>query len=1146
MRKSRANKGQFFVIAALLVSVVLVGGVISTYSLVRHPTIQESSPEVLGAIGEMNADVKSILDFTVGYYGSILSVTGNSTYAQGLTTNYLSSGLVNIARTHPEWNPSFNLDSKAVKTRWFMPESSSMGEISVTYSLDALGIQGITYETSSALNVEMLASDSGVATIKVIRDGSEPELGLTKENFRFYNYTDESNWDLVSPDSITISSNGIYTMPLPTGIHPYSYSVQIEDNRGLVVSAFYSPDSVASASGIPHYTYTFDWESTGMVDIYNSLSTDNFVIELLQNGTLKWLGQSLEINPVTRPIPPVAVKAFRVNATISGVNQEVPFQVEDWGSDYLVPLGLSGNESIFSKNNMLVFTVYNEVNEITLWWDGNDTATQTPYAWQNVYFNDNPSAGTLENGVLHLDVHNFYIDSNVIGEYSTYRTDFVRISEEMPDYGAEPAYVIYNGIVRDIVQQEPEYGSSGVSGCPNFYSQLYITLPAQTTYYTYSARTIFVESTQSRSIDDLSVIQLSVPFGTPLTEDGTSAGYPSTSSSTTVFYDGNPTGWDHHWSQINSGNDGAGFMFTDSDNEDLYVFDDASKRGALNIQSNTIEVNPVDLSRPSVSFDNAKDLVWYGAVVSFNSEPIYRTSDDVGLWVMVENPPTVLMDEVEPGLNFVDLLSNMDGSSDKGTHSEFSAQKSGPNSVYDTLTESLIGEDTQHYVDNRNSDVDGSADIGSHSAFSAQQTGPNSVYDTLTEATASSNTHSLDATGGYMVVGSGSEDWSSNRGTISFWVKMDSYVNGRLWGQHTNMETRWSGNRLVLDWGGDDALTSSTTFSAGTWYFIAIAWDQPDNQLMLYVGDETNPPVLDSNSRDGTWSWSLPGVSQNRFLNGIGANQPVNGHGDDLRYYNADRSLAQIQSDYDNELTGSESNLMSYFKLNNNFDDIGPNNDDGYGTGGYSFSTDVGFSVSADYILDLEIQWSGVPYSLPNEYLAIYGGSMGAENIVVDVWTGSSWQNVFSDLSSGWNNVSVSSWLTDSIFTIRFRGGTEVGDSTHDSWQIDVALLHIWTDDISYEIDLEAQWSNADYEQTNEELCIYIGEVGSENLMVDVWTGSGWDNLFSSLNVGWNNATVSSYLTGSTFTIRFVGATETGDSTQDYWTIDATLLHTWS
>jgi len=244
-KSSRANKGQFSIIAALLVSVILVTAVISTYTMVRHAPIQDS-PKVLTAIGEMNADIKRILDFTVGYYGSVLKVTGNSTYARGLTTSYLSSGLVNIARSHPEWNPSFNLTSKNFSTSWFMPESFSMGNISVTYSLASLGIEGIQYETSSALNVAMLDSDSGVARINVTRDNAEPELGLSKDNFLFYNYTDDSTWDLINPTNIIISSNGVYNITLPSGIDSDAYSVQVEDNRGLMVSAFYSQGSLES------------------------------------------------------------------------------------------------------------------------------------------------------------------------------------------------------------------------------------------------------------------------------------------------------------------------------------------------------------------------------------------------------------------------------------------------------------------------------------------------------------------------------------------------------------------------------------------------------------------------------------------------------------------------------------------------------------------------------------------------------------------------------------------------------------------------------------------------------------------------------------------------------------------------------------
>lgn len=642
-KRSRANKGQFSVISALLVSVILVTAVISTYTMVRHAPIQDS-PKVLTAIGEMNADIKQVLEFSVGYYGSILQVTGNSTYARELTTAYLSSGLVNIARSHPEWNPSFDLNSENFSTNWFMPESYSTGNLSVSYSLASLGIDGVTFETSSALAVTMLESDPGVARIMVTRDNSEPELGLNAENFWFYNYTDDSNWELVNPTNLIISSSGVYNVTLPSGINSDTYSVQIEDNRGLMVSAFYSPGSVASESKIPHYTYAFDWNATGMIDIYHSLNTDTLAVELLQNGTLRWLGQPLEINSTIMPIPPVSVKAFRVNATIDGVNQQVPFQVEDWASDYLVPLGISSNETLFKNNNMLVFLVNDNVSEVTLWWDGNDTATQTPYAWQNIYFNDNPfnpTYGILNNSVLELKVYNFWIESKLVGGSTTSNAEFLRVNNEDPSYGDQLAYVIYNGIVRDIIQQEPEY-SGGVAGCPNFYSQIVITLPANAPYYTYSARTIFVDSTPARTINDLSVIQLSSLVGTPVTENGTIGLYPNTSNSTGIFYNYS-TAWDHHWSQFVSGTAGAGIMFTENANEQLYAFDNliGNPTGAIYVNNfpNFIEVNPVEVN--PVTFQSPNDLVWHGAVVTFDSEPIYNSDTDTGLWVMVEHPPTV-------------------------------------------------------------------------------------------------------------------------------------------------------------------------------------------------------------------------------------------------------------------------------------------------------------------------------------------------------------------------------------------------------------------------------------------------------------------------------------------------------------------------
>jgi hypothetical protein len=96
---------------------------------------------------------------------------------------------------------------------------------------------------------------------------------------------------------------------------------------------------------------------------------------------------------------------------------------------------------------------------------------------------------------------------------------------------------------------------------------------------------------------------------------------------------------------------------------------------------------------------------------------------------------------------------------------------------------------------------------------------------------------------------------------------------------------------------------------------------------------------------------------------------------------------------------------------------------------------------------------------------------------------------------------------------------------------------------VSYELDLEEQWTNTDYYEVSEKLCIYGGTMGSESLRVDVWNGSSWHNIIANLTNGWNNISVSSYLTSSNFTIRFKGSAETADTNQDSWNIDVALLN---
>jgi len=639
-------KGQFSIIAALLVAVILIAAVIITYSTIRTSSIQVQ-PQILSIIDETNFALKEILGFTVGYYGSVLQVTGNSSYAKELAINYTRSGLENIARMHPELGVSFNLSTVDLSVYWYSNCSWSRGRLAVSYNLTGLGLYGMSYETSCQLKVNVTKFSSVQTQLNVTKDENEPLANLGKQSFKFYCYVYEnSTWVSISPSNepnVEIGSTyATYTIDIPPGVDTDSYIIQVEDQRGLIVTA----------ASFNRYTYTLNWNYTDLTStLYSQLknATDaTIVVELLQNGTMRWLGQNLQLTTQAKPIPPIPVKAIRINQTINGINQEVPFQIEDWASDYKIPLGLAGNASIFGNRHMLVFLVNPNVTKVTIWWNGSDTAVQTPYAYTNRYFNDQPP--TFSNGILTIQLSSsgFHITATRGGVTST--ADLMRINGEEDTTPPEWAYAIFNGVVRDIVHGEPEF-SNGVDNpkCYNFYAHVVITLPANATYYTYQLRLIFLNSTDNpRTINDLCPIGITASGSfSASTENGTLAnGYPNVSTASDLFYNMSNI-WQHHWSQLNSSTTkGFGLMFPDETNKMLYYFDDKTATGiptgALSVSSTAIELLPVSSRASVTSFTSALDICWYGAVATFgaNNTPIYR-SDGSGLWVLVEYPPVI-------------------------------------------------------------------------------------------------------------------------------------------------------------------------------------------------------------------------------------------------------------------------------------------------------------------------------------------------------------------------------------------------------------------------------------------------------------------------------------------------------------------------
>jgi hypothetical protein len=369
------------------------------------------------------------------------------------------------------------------------------------------------------------------------------------------------------------------------------------------------------------------------------------VVELLQNGTMRFMGCNLQQTMQAKPIPPVPVKAIHVNQTIANVSSEVPFQTEDWASDYQIPLGLTNNASVFSNRNLVAFIANPNVSRVTIWWNGSDTTTQTPNAYTNRYFTgDDPANGVLTNGILSLRISGGRVTSTQGN--STAVAVLMRINGQNSTYGAGAAYAIHHGVIRDIVHQEAEW-SGGAPNCPNVYAHIVLTLPANVSYYTYQLRFMFVSSQQNRTITDLCPLRLSIPAGQPQTENGVSGGSPVVSSATGLYYNKSTTESIHHWSQFISGTKGAGIMFTDTANQQLYVFDSlaGNSTGALSVDNSTgnlIELRPVTMK--PVSFTYALDVAWYGAIATFDgTTPIYNNGAGglAELWMTVEYLPII-------------------------------------------------------------------------------------------------------------------------------------------------------------------------------------------------------------------------------------------------------------------------------------------------------------------------------------------------------------------------------------------------------------------------------------------------------------------------------------------------------------------------
>ncbi len=209
---------------------------------------------------------------------------------------------------------------------------------------------------------------------------------------------------------------------------------------------------------------------------------------------------------------------------------------------------------------------------------------------------------------------------------------------------------------------------------------------------------------------------------------------------------------------------------------------------------------------------------------------------------------------------------------------------------------------------------------------------------------------------------------------------------------------------------------------------------------------------------------------------------------------------------------------------------------------GTNASTNIPSSTWSDYI---ELTVASTNSSKVQYYVGRESDKI--DQMVIDIYN-TTWINIYSGAGiwDAWTNVT---FTETTLSKIRFRFHNSDANKATKTYLHETDFLS--TASVNYQIDLEVQWTTADHNQTEQELCIRTGfsNWGSEELRVDVWniSSSSWDTLINDLNSNdWNNISISDYVNSSTLTIRFKAGSEINDQNPDSWDIECSLIHTWS
>ena len=155
--------------------------------------------------------------------------------------------------------------------------------------------------------------------------------------------------------------------------------------------------------------------------------------------------------------------------------------------------------------------------------------------------------------------------------------------------------------------------------------------------------------------------------------------------------------------------------------------------------------------------------------------------------------------------------------------------------------------------------------------------------------------------------------------------------------------------RLLISPDGSSATAASTTDTITTdvWSHVAVSYDASAGTCQFYINGSASQSGsgLDTSIQDNDSNFSIGARDTEGTPAGF-----YDGLVDEVRVWNDIRTAAEISAYYQVELSGNETGLVGYWRLNNDYLDQTSNDNDLSATGSPVFSTDVPFIDTSGFL----------------------------------------------------------------------------------------------------------------------------------------------------------------------------------------------------